>query len=117
MIYNLTVTASPGLRARNSPGGDPFISDFFKYNDKLTAISREYAGSMYWYEISSCLRNGVVVELPFPVTYAGAGSSGEYLRIDSTQTEPNPVPSFPQSFVLTDPSGNSAEYVFVRIIE
>lgn len=31
--------------------------------------------------------------------------------------DPTPMPVFPQSFVLTDPSGARAEYVFVRIIE
>lgn len=30
---------------------------------------------------------------------------------------PPPTPVFPESFVLTDPSGAKAEYVFVRIIE
>jgi hypothetical protein len=30
---------------------------------------------------------------------------------------PPPAPMFPESFVLTDPSGAQAEYVFVRIIE
>lgn len=30
---------------------------------------------------------------------------------------PPPTPTFPESFVLTDPSGAKAEYVFVRIIE
>ncbi len=31
--------------------------------------------------------------------------------------EPPPAPLFPESFILTDPSGARAEYVFVRIIE
>lgn len=31
--------------------------------------------------------------------------------------DPDPTPIFPESFVLTDPSGARAEYVFVRIIE
>lgn len=31
--------------------------------------------------------------------------------------DPPPAPVFPESFVLTDPSGAKAEYVFVRIIE
>lgn len=30
---------------------------------------------------------------------------------------PPPTPVFPESFVLTDPSGAKAEYVFVRVIE
>lgn len=30
---------------------------------------------------------------------------------------PDPTPVFPESFVLIDPSGARAEYVFVRIIE
>lgn len=30
---------------------------------------------------------------------------------------PNPTPIFPESFILTDPSGAKAEYVFVRVIE
>ncbi|MBI3168406.1 MAG: NfeD family protein [Chloroflexi bacterium] len=30
---------------------------------------------------------------------------------------PPPAPVFPESFVLTDPSGAKAEYVFVRVIE
>lgn len=30
---------------------------------------------------------------------------------------PTPTPTFPQSFILTDPSGVRAEYEFVRIIE
>jgi hypothetical protein len=30
---------------------------------------------------------------------------------------PPPTPVFPESFVLTDPNGAKAEYVFVRIIE
>jgi hypothetical protein len=31
--------------------------------------------------------------------------------------DPPPTPVFPESFVLTDPNGAKAEYVFVRIIE
>ena len=31
--------------------------------------------------------------------------------------DPDPTPVFPESFILTDPSGAQAEYVFVRIIE
>lgn len=31
--------------------------------------------------------------------------------------DPDPTPIFPESFILTDPSGARAEYVFVRIIE
>jgi hypothetical protein len=31
--------------------------------------------------------------------------------------DPDPTPVFPESFVLTDPSGAKAEYVFVRVIE
>ena len=30
---------------------------------------------------------------------------------------PPPTPTFPESFILTDPSGAKAEYVFVRVIE
>lgn len=30
--------------------------------------------------------------------------------------DPNPTPIFPESFILTDPQGNKAEYQFVRII-
>lgn len=30
---------------------------------------------------------------------------------------PPPGPVFPESFILTDPSGAKAEYVFVRVIE
>lgn len=30
---------------------------------------------------------------------------------------PPPTPVFPESFILTDPSGAKAEYVFVRVIE
>lgn len=33
------------------------------------------------------------------------------------ETTPPPAPMFPESFVLTDPSGEKAEYVFVRVIE
>lgn len=32
------------------------------------------------------------------------------------ETTPHPAPMFPESFVLTDPSGEKAEYVFVRVI-
>jgi hypothetical protein len=31
--------------------------------------------------------------------------------------DPDPIPVFPESFTLVDPSGAKAEYVFVRIIE
>ena len=31
--------------------------------------------------------------------------------------DPDPTPIFPESFILTDPSGARAEYVFVRVIE
>lgn len=33
------------------------------------------------------------------------------------ETVPPPAPMFPESFVLTDPSGEKAEYIFVRVIE
>ncbi len=36
---------------------------------------------------------------------------------DTGETTPPPAPMFPESFVLTDPSGAKAEYVFVRIVE
>lgn len=32
-------------------------------------------------------------------------------------TPPDPTPVFPESFILTDPSGAQAEYVFVRVVE
>lgn len=32
-------------------------------------------------------------------------------------TDPQPNPTFPESFTLTDPSGNKAEYRFVRLLE
>src|SRR5690554_6847785 len=32
-------------------------------------------------------------------------------------TDPDPEPVFPESYILTDPNGKRAEYVFVRIIE
>lgn len=32
-------------------------------------------------------------------------------------TDPDPEPVFPQSYILTEPNGKRAEYVFVRIIE
>ena len=35
---------------------------------------------------------------------------------DTGETTPPPAPMFPESFVLTDPSGAKAEYVFVRVI-
>ena len=120
--YKLTVTASPALRARAVPGGSPSIADFFKYGDKLTAADKVLNGSMYWYRITECLRNGLPVALPYVDTWAGAGAVGEYLRVDSvveTPTEP-PVPAppvFPLSFVLTDPQGNKAQYTFVKVIE
>lgn len=31
--------------------------------------------------------------------------------------DPDPTPVFPESFILTDPNGARAEYIFVRIIE
>jgi hypothetical protein len=40
-----------------------------------------------------------------------------YLIEDTGETTPPPAPMFPESFVLTDPSGEKAEYVFVRIVE
>ena len=36
---------------------------------------------------------------------------------DTGETTPPPAPMFPESFVLSDPSGAKAEYVFVRIVE
>lgn len=32
-------------------------------------------------------------------------------------TDPQPNPTFPESFTLTDPQGNKAEYRFVRLLE
>lgn len=37
--------------------------------------------------------------------------------IDETVPTPDPIPTFPESFTLTDPSGAKAEYQFVRVIE
>ena len=34
-----------------------------------------------------------------------------------TDPDPNPTPVFPESFVLTDPSGKQALYEFARVIE
>jgi len=36
---------------------------------------------------------------------------------DTGETTTPPAPMFPESFVLTAPSGEKAEYVFVRVIE
>ena len=115
MIYQLTVTASPGLRVRAVENGSPNIGDFFKFGDKLTADRTVMAGGMAWYRITQCLRNGVNVALPYTENWAGAGASNEFLRVDSV-TEPT-QPNFPQSFTMTDPSGNRAEYAFVREIK
>lgn len=37
--------------------------------------------------------------------------------VDVPPPAPSPVPMFPESFTLTDPQGNKAEYQFVRILE
>jgi len=40
-----------------------------------------------------------------------------YKEVVSTPPPVVEPPMFPESFVLTDPSGNKAEYKFVRIVE
>ncbi len=47
--------------------------------------------------------------------HKGVPVSNNFTEIEAPPPPPTPV--FPESFVLTDPSGAKAEYVFVRIIE
>ncbi len=100
IIYDLTVTANPALRARAIPNGSPSVADFFKKGDVLTADNKVFSGAMDWYRITKCVRAGQIITLPYTVntppyteTYAGAGnvSLGEYLHVDGTHEDGPPV--------------------------
>ena len=65
--------------------------------------------------------NGVATPQPswMAIHYHGTPVCSENYTVVTDPTDP-PVPGtpvFPESFVLTDPSGAKAEYVFVRIVE
>lgn len=49
------------------------------------------------------------------IIHKGAAVCNNFQEIPDP--DPDPTPIFPESFILTDPSGAQAEYVFVRIIE
>jgi len=49
--------------------------------------------------------------------HKGVAICNNFGEIGAEPPEPPTVPAFPESFVLTDPNGNKAEYQFVRIIE
>lgn len=68
--------------------------------------------------------NGVATPQPswMAIWYHNDDVCSEYYTVVTDQTDPTdptdpPAPIFPESFVLTDPSGAKAEYEFVRIIE
>lgn len=42
---------------------------------------------------------------------------GSPVPVPDNPPPPVPSPLFPKSFILTEPNGNKAEYVFVRVIE
>jgi hypothetical protein len=118
MIYNLTVTADPALNGRVTPsatGTLNFPNGFLK-GDKLVANQTVVANSMTWYNITSCLRNGNPVLLPNPV-WAGAGTSGQFLRVDSTQNDPTPQPPAEVQPIMVSAGVTQDKTVVVEVIE
>lgn len=59
-------------------------------------------------------RNGVVGWMAY--IHKGVAICDNFKVISDTPEPTPPVQMFPNSFVLTDPSGAKAEYVFVRVL-
>lgn len=124
-IYNLTVLADPTLNGRSSPSSasssNIIFPNGFKKNDICKANQISVVGSITWYGIYECVRAGVKVILPASVVWAastGTNSSGilvNYLRLDSTITDPiPPVSTFPSEVWLSmTETGERRKYVLV----
>jgi hypothetical protein len=70
----------------------------------------EYSNGDKWAKVTYQNVTGWIAVIHLGVVYG---------TLTETQppTEPPTAPAFPQSFTLTNPDGNSAEYAFVRIIQ
>lgn len=122
MIYNLTCNVY--LNGRISPNGainfpaGSTLSTGFKPGDKLEASQEQLDpnGITKWYNVTTCLRNGVSVTLPSPV-WASNGGSANYLTLNGVVTNP-PVPpttpAFPNEVWLSmTATGERRRYVLV----
>lgn len=50
--------------------------------------------------------------------HKGVAYCNNFQQLPDPEPDPDPTkPMFPESFILTDPSGARAEYVFIRVIE
>ena len=64
-----------------------------------------------WGKIFGGVYDGKYTALEYPGNQSPISS---YAIIDGTPPTPPPVTTFPESFVLTEPDGKRAEYIFVR---
>jgi hypothetical protein len=61
--------------------------------------------------------DGAAVDGWMAIVHKGYPICDNFKEVVSTPPPVVDPPMFPESFVLTDPSGNKAEYKFVRIVE
>ena len=104
---------------------DPSISgtQSFNANDVLEgtelwtapANGSEVVAGDKWLLVNK--RNGVQLHRAAWTAYIHKGSFICDNFQEVTDPDPNPTPVFPESFVLTDPSGKQALYEFARVIE
>lgn len=74
----------------------------------------------HWVRVTKCDTNPKAVGYFGAVMYPNSLGLGKVFADVIEETPPSPpppTPMFPESFILTDPSGAQAEYVFVRVIE
>lgn len=121
--HNCKVLVSEGVKVRPQPNTSNATNDKMS-KDTLFQISAIVPDSLdpnnpnkKWGKIFGGVYDGKYTALEYPNNSIPISS---YTPIENpTDPDPNPEPTpiFPESFVLTDPSGAKAEYVFVRIIE
>jgi len=121
--HNCIVLASPSVKVRDFPNTGN-ISNTTMSKGTAFQISEILPDSLdpnnpakKWGKIFGGVYNGKYTALEYPGNQSPISS---HTVIDGTPPPPNPdpVPLFPESFILTDPkTGAKGEFVFVRIIE
>lgn len=118
MIYRTTWTKGmntrPDHNVNNTPNGTAAYGAKYEIAEtwKATTDGVNVKANDTWALLAGSVVKWVAV-VHLGVTYGVI--EGEV--VPPPPPDPSPVPMFPESFTLTDPQGNKAEYVFVRILE
>lgn len=120
--HNCVVLVEKGVKVRNEPNTNNVSSMTMAWKTpfQISAIVPDSLDpnnpAKKWGKIFGGQYDGKYTALEYPSNPSPISS---YTPIENPTKpeEPEPSPIFPESFVLTDPSGARAEYVFVRVIE